>query len=140
MNKKAFYVFDEHTDYIRECEKIGMKPIGNQTLVKYFLFGETKYEVLFCNECFSGWEITVMALPELSYSELLYMVMNSRFYDEIVGGIGIILKRHSDEFIRYLSSVTSNNKKVNKVKKIIKNEIGKRNPDVKAMTKLLKLC
>ena len=140
MKKRAFYVFDEHTDYIKACEKIGMKAIGDKPDVKHFLFGETEYEVLFCHDCFSGWQITVMELPELSFAELLQLVMSSRCYDEIVGGIGMILKKHSDEFVRFLSTETSNNKKVGKIKKIIKKEISERNPEVKAMTDLLALC
>lgn len=138
MRKKIFYVFDEHTDYIKECERMGMK--SNKTLTEDFEFDGTKYKVLSPNECYSGWEITAMALPELSYSELFNIVMNSRFYDEIVGSIGILLKKYSDEFITYLKAQSSNNIRLRKIKKIIKKEISERDPNVKQMTELLDLC
>lgn len=144
MKKRVFYVFSEHADYIKECEKIGMKVAEDQPkdypYIKRFIFGDTKYEVLFRSECLSGWEITVMALPEMPYSELLQLVQNSWFYDEIVGGIGIILKRHLDEFILFLGSETTNNKRIRKIKKLIKNEISERDPRVKDMKELLQLC
>ncbi len=140
MKKRFFYVFDEHTDYVRECQKIGMKPIENNAFIENFEYDGTKYTVLSCNECYSGWEITVMALPEMSYSDLFDILMNSRFYDEIVGSIGIILKKHLDEFLRHLSSESLNNKRIKKVKKMIKKEISERNSNVKGMTELLNLC
>ncbi len=140
MKKRFFYVFDEHTDYVRECKKIGMMPIEKEVFVKNFDYDGIRYEVLNLYECFSGWEITVMATPELSYPELLNLMMNSRCYDEIVGSIGIVLKKYPNEFAMYLKSESSNQKRLLKIKKLIKKEIGVRNPDVKAMTELLKLC
>ena len=139
----TFYVFDEHTDYVYECKKMGMKPIGNETFIKEFIFDEVKYKVLSLHECFSGWEINVMAIPELSYSELLNVMLSSKYYDEIVGSIGIILKKHLNKFIEYLKLETSNSKqhrKIKKIEKIIKKEISERNPNVNKMDELLHIC
>ena len=140
MKKRFFYVFDEHTDYIKECKKLGMLPIGKEMFIKEFNLNGTKYKVLSSHECFSGWEITVMAIPELSYSELLNLMINSRYYSEIVGSIGIILKKHLNEFIVYLKSEPSNNRKIKKIKKMIRTEISERNQNVQQMYELLSLC
>ena len=140
MKKRLFYVFDEHTDYVIECEKLGMKPIENNAFIENFECDGTNYKVLSCNECYSGWEITVMALPEMSYSDLFDIMISSRFYDEIVGSIGIILKKHLDEFIRYLNTEPLNNKRLRKIKKMIKKEISEKNSNVGEMKDLLNLC
>ena len=132
MKKQYFYVFDEHTDYVRECTKIGMIPLSNEEFVEYFEYDGAKYKVLSINECFSGWTIT--------YCELLNLMFNSRPYDEIVGSIGIILKSHLDEFILYLKTEHPKKRRLHKIKKLIKNEISERNSNVQQMFDLLSLC
>lgn len=133
MKKRLFYVFDEHTDYVRECQKMGMNPIVTDSFPKDFEYGGTKYKALSRNECYSGWEIIVMALPEMSYSDLLALMMNSRFYDEIVGSIGIALKKYPHEFAAFLSNEPLANKRIRRIKKIINDEISKRNSNVRQM-------
>lgn len=140
MKKRLFYVFDEHTDYVKECQKMGMNPIGTDAFTKKFEYDGTAYKVLSCNECYSGWEITVMALPEMSYSDLLELMMNSQFYDEIVGSIGIAVKKYPHEFFEFLNNEPFVNRKIGKIKKTIKSEISERNSNVKEMIELIGLC
>lgn len=140
QKKRLFYVFDEHTDYVRECQKMGMTPIiVTDSFAKDFEYDGTKYKALSCNECYSGWEITVMALPEMSYLDLVTLMMNSQFYDEIVGSIGIALKRYPHEFFTFLNNESLANRKIRKIKKIIKSEISERNPNVKELIKIIDL-
>ena len=140
MKKQLFYVFDEHTDYVQECTEMGMIPLSNETFVEYFEFDGIKYKVLSVNECFSGWTITLMAMPKLSYSELLNVMLDSRSYDEIVGSLGIVLKEHLNDFILYLKTERSKKLRLHKIKKMIKNDISERNSDVQQMIDLLSLC
>lgn len=136
MKKRLFYVFDEHTDYVRECQKMGMNPILTDSFLKDFEYDGTKYKALSCNECYSGWKITVMALPEMSYSDLLALMMNNQFYDEIVGSIGIALKKYPHEFVAFLSNEPPANKRIRRIKKIINDEISKKNSNVRQMETL----
>lgn len=45
---QKFYVFDEHTDYVKECKKIGMMPIGNEIPVKSFEYDGAKQNMKYC--------------------------------------------------------------------------------------------
>lgn len=70
MKQHSFYVFDEHTDFVKECVKIGMKPLNGGPYVEKFDFNGLIYQALSVNECYSGSEVTVMALPRMNYYQL----------------------------------------------------------------------
>ena len=140
MKKRAFFVFDEHTDYVKECIKIGMKPIKGHTYVEEFVYSGTKYKTLSMNDCYSGWTITIMALPKPTYIELIRIVLKSNCYDEFVGGLGILLKEYPQEFKRFLEKSSNKNKRIRKIKKTILNEISIRIPQVLVMSDLLLIC
>ena len=140
MKKQLFYVFEEHTDFVKECIKLGMKPIKGDQFVELFDFNGVLYKTLSVNECYSGWEINVMALPYMNYSQLINVLENTKIYSEIVGCIGILLKEHLDEFMKYLSESSNRDKRIRKIKKIIVKEISDRSSRVAEMYDLIKLC
>lgn len=140
MTKQLFYVFDEHTNFVSECIKLGMKPIKGYPFVEEFDSDGVIYKTLSVNECYSGWEITVMALPYMSYCQLIKTIQESKIYDEIVGCLGILLKDHLQEFMKYLSECSKSDKKIIKIKKIISKELASRSSYVSSMTKLLEMC
>lgn len=140
-----FYIFDEHTDYEKECIKLGMKPIAKSGgLVKAYSYGECEYVVLGRSECYSGWEHTIMKLPQLTYNQLYNLAINANIYDERVGAVGIMLKFHEDEFIDYLEKVINKtipfDKQIKKLAKLISTEIKQRSDYVSGMEIILKLC
>lgn len=137
MKKQIFYVFDEHTDFINECMKKGMIPCGNP-FRHGFMYGDTRYVVLSPHDCYSGWELTVMALPCLDYENLIIVLESSKVYAEIVGCIGILLKKHEKEFTDYISTLRT--KRGKKIKKIILDELVERSLYVKKMTRLIEVC
>ncbi|MBR5320733.1 MAG: hypothetical protein IKU41_02710 [Clostridia bacterium] len=140
MRKLLFYVFDEHTDYVSECQKIGMIPTKGYPYVENFLFDDVEYKVLSIHECYSGWEITLMALPEMSYNQLVCVLLNSKNYDELVGCLGIILKKYLERFIVDFDKFETSKRKFKKIKKIILNEISERSIYVSEMHTLLNKC
>ena len=144
-NLLQFYVFDEHTDYEKECIKIGMKPISwRGGSVKSFLYREYEYIVLNRSDCYSGWEYTIMKLPQLNYAQLYSLAVHTNIYDERVGAIGTILKLHEDEFINFLRKIHNKDimadKQIRKLSKLILTEIKQRSDFVNEMYELLKLC
>ena len=140
MKRQLFYVFDKHTDFVRECIKIGMKSINKDLFVGDFDFDGIIYKTLSVHECYSGWEITVMALPYMNYYQLIDTLQTSKIYDEIVGCLGILLKEHLTGFIEFLSKCPKSDRKIKKIKKFILKELTIRNIYVASMTELLDLC
>jgi len=134
-----FYVIDEHTDEIKYCKKIGLLPykfedkicyssdptIGNQTIktVIQYTYKDYIYDALELSQCYSGYVVTLMRLPKLSYEVLLNTALTSTEYDERVGAVGIILKDYPNEFERYLSSIKNmdsiNLSEKNKIKRMV---------------------
>lgn len=119
-----FYVIDEHADDIKYCKRKGMVPCKTENgSVKQYLYKGFVYDVLECTDSFSGYAVTLMRFPELSYGELLHTALNSKKDDEIIGSIGMILKKYPKEFEKYLqslklNSVTSSAEK-RKIKRLI---------------------
>lgn len=103
MTPLLFYVIDEHTDDIKYCKKKGMKPYNviNGKYTQYEYKGYI-YDVLECGECYSGYMVTLMRLPELSFNELLNVALGSKYYEERFGALGIILKDYNIQFEKYL--------------------------------------
>lgn len=135
--KQLFYVFDEHTDVVRECAKEGLTPSGDSYFGGY-VKGDTQYVLLSPHECYSGWAVTLMALPCLEYEDLVKVVESSKVYDEIVGSIGILLKRHMTKFVNYLSA--NQNKRIKKVKRIILSDIVENSTYISKMLDLIEVC
>ena len=132
--RQLFYVFDEHTDVVRECLKKGLKPCGN-TCFDGYVVGDTKYILVSPNDCYSGWAVTLMALPCLGYDDLIKLIETSKVYDEIVGSIGVLLKNHKGKFVDYLSE--NQNKKI---KKVILRDIVENSTYVSRMQDLIEVC
>lgn len=100
---KKFYVFGEHDEYTKLCRKMKMYPIkDNKRGKEFFRCNDKVYEVLFCNECYSGFTVTLMQLPEMNVLELLSLLSYTKYYSEFVGSIGILRVKHSEVFERAL--------------------------------------
>lgn len=138
--KQLFYVFDEHTDYIKECIKIGMKPIGNYPFVREFEYDGVVYKALSVHDCYSGWTITLMALPYMNYEQLIMTLKTSKIYDEIVGCLGMLLKNHASCFEKYISQCRKPDKTMKRIKRIICNDIASNCTPVSKMDNLLRIC
>lgn len=144
-SKNLFYVYDEHTDYVKQCIKMGMIPQDRSSnLVESFIFDNVKYVLLGQNECYSGWEHNIMAMPQLSYERLMHLALHSNVYDERVGSLGILLKSHftlfENNFINLINEDFQNKKQIKKMSKLILNEINNRSFQVSQMTNLLYHC
>lgn len=126
---KLFFGITEDMNDIKCCKSIGMKPckfvyktldgIPFRCTIQYSYKGFTYY-VLEENQCYSGFMVTLMRLPQLSYFELLETALTSRSFDERAGAIGIILKDYSTEFEKYLLNIKNTDLSVLKDKKSIK--------------------
>lgn len=141
---QIFYVFDEHTDYVAECEKLGFVPIkydGNY--VKQFERDGKRYNVLGRNECCSGWEINIVQDGFDSFDELMFLLLNSRKYDERVICIGLMLKNHYSRFLSELVKKFPQDKFDRKRKKVVKliiKDICKNSYEVSEMKELIEIC
>ena len=128
-----FYVVDECTDIIKYCKKKGMMPnkiedkicycsdpsAGNQIMktVTQYTYKSYLYDVLDVSQCYSGYEVTLMRLPKLSYEELLETALTSKHFEERAGAIGMMLKDHPAAFEKFLLSVQTSEYKVSKEQK-----------------------
>ena len=135
--KQLFYVFDEHTDVLKECKKAGLKPSGEQFVTGY-VFDDTKFILLSPHECYSGFAITIMALPCMNYENLIKVIESSTIEDEIVGSIGILLKKYTEKFTDYLSKTQT--RRIKKIKNIILKHIVDNSPYVSKMERLIEVC
>jgi hypothetical protein len=156
-----FYVIDERTSDIEFYKKRGFREhkieekkcyctdtsIETQSFrhaVQYSLKGFV-YEVLDESQCYSGYMVTLMRLPKLSYQELLSTSLCSRKYEERFGAIGIILKEHADEFQKYLLGIEGGSKILPQKRKIVRmlrmiNQIKKSTSYVRSAERILLLC
>lgn len=183
---KKFYIFDEHTDYIKACRRLGMVPVdnvrephlGNYPCGEFVVMGKSDenvdnliervstnsfydgfrfmrngievkrlecdgilYEVLGCNECYSGWEITVMALPEMKFHELVSLLCDTKDAGELRGSLGILLKKYYKEFCSVLTAgETFDRKTSRKIARLISQEIAENSEPVSEMHELLVWC
>lgn len=144
-NLFQFYVFDEHTDYERECIKLGMKPSSKlDRLIKTFTYMGYEYIVLNRSDCYSGWEYTVMKLPQMNFDQLYKLEISTKIYDEKVGALGMILKYYDVEFTHLIKKAYENEipnrKQIKKISELILTQIKERSDYVDEMKDLLKLC
>ncbi len=138
-----FYTIDEQTDVRKYCEKKGLKPYKNinkildncllEHTVQYIKDGFV-YDVLECDQCYSGYMITLMRLPKMPYEELLNVALSSKSSDERAGAIGVILKDHPIQFENYLLKLSKSNPNTMYEKKKIKRMISFINNFVKDNT------
>ena len=110
-----FYTIGEYTSVERYCKRKGLKPfktimktLDNQPfpVVTQYSKGEYIYDVLGYQDCYSGYMVTLMRLPQLSYQELLNVALTSRNPDERAGATGMLLKDHPREFENFLLMVS----------------------------------
>lgn len=137
-------MFDEHTDYVLECKKIGFIPIKlcDYYVKEFDLYGK-KYIVLGRNECYSGWEINLVPMEVFDFNELLFIALKSKIYAEKVVSIGLILKYYYNDFLTELKNFFLGcklNKDQKKLIKLILKDISKNSYEVGNMKELLKLC
>lgn len=135
--KQLFYVFDEHTNVGRECLKEGLIPCNNPRFDGY-VCGDSEYILVSPNDCYSGWAVTLMALPCLEYDDLIKVVESSKIYDEIVGSVGVLLRKYKNKFVDYLSE--NQNKRIKRIKKIILSDIVENSTYVSKMWDLIEVC
>lgn len=123
-----FYSINERTDVYDYCKRKGLKPykFENKVLDGYlfkdviqYVKGDFVYEFLDDNEYYFGMTI-LMRLPQLTYERLLNVALNSRYYDERVGAISIILKDYTKEFEQFLISMLNVEKKEIRYKRGLK--------------------
>ena len=110
----SFYTINDITSVDKFCKKKGLKPHKTETkMLDGVPFEKTVqysvknviYDVLECDQCYSGYMTTLMRQPKLPYEELLQMALYSKYSDEREGAIGIILKDYSVEFEKHLSTI-----------------------------------
>jgi hypothetical protein len=114
--KKAqiFYALNEWTNSEQYLKKNGLKPYkihtwkpsGSQpiTIVDQYIRDGHIYDVLESDQCYSGFMVTIARLPLPEYEELLNLALCSPHEEERGGALGIILKNHPKEFLRYLAT------------------------------------
>ena len=128
---RLFYIIYEFTNEDKYCKRNGLMPykiqemsthiIGDPIIympIQYIKRGYV-YEVLDDNEYYFGMTI-LMRLPQLTYERLLNVALNSRYYDERVGAISIILKDYTKEFEQFLISMLNVEKKEIRYKRGLK--------------------
>lgn len=113
-----FYTIGEYTSVERYCKRKGLKPfktimktLDNQPfpVVTQYSKGEYIYDVLGYQDCYSGYMVTLMRLPQLAYQELLNVALTSHNSDERAGATGILLKDYPREFEDFLLMVSEKN-------------------------------
>lgn len=151
-----FYTIDERTDICSYCKRKGLRPykVENKVLdnclleqVIQYVKGDFLYEVLDCDQCYSGYMVTLMRLPKLSYEELLNVALTSKYLDERAGAIGTILKDYPNQFEDYLLvlsevSITSSceNKHIKRMITFINNFIKENTSYVWRLDRILLFC
>lgn len=149
-----FYTIDEFTDADRYCKRKGLTPFKFEdreldghtfkSVIQYTKDGFI-YDVLEADQCYSGYTITLMRSPKLSYENLLHIALTSRHLAERAGAIGTILKEHPDQFQNYLLALRNENNAWREDKRIRRmvifvNEIKNYTSYVLRAGKILQLC
>lgn len=108
---ELFYVIGEYTNDDKYCKSKGLKPHKTVIksldkkpflVVKEYSKNGTIYASLEADECYSGYVVTLMRLPELPFEELLSVAMTAKRIEDRAGALGIILKKYSSAFTQYL--------------------------------------
>lgn len=113
--RPLFYLIDEHDDNILFCKRKRLKPliykkakVPNTDIVfldvqKYYT-NKYVYKVLQSSECYSGYPITLMREPQLSYDDLINVLLRTKKYDERLGSLGVLLKHYPESFKKFFHS------------------------------------
>ena len=115
MGKAAlFYAVGEYVDDAKYCKRKGLMPHktimksldGNPfpVVVEYAKEGKI-YAALEAGDCYCGYSVMLMQLPELPFTELLSVALTAKRIDDRAGALGIILKKHEAAFLQYLLAV-----------------------------------
>ena len=104
---------------MKECIKKGMIPLSDEMFVEEFDFNGILYQTLGVHDIYSGWEITVVAMIDMNFSFLINLIKTTKIYDELVGGIGMLLKMYPEKFTNYLEKCSISDKRIKRIKKII---------------------
>ena len=127
-----FYVIDERTDNTKYAKSRGLKPYKFKELrcelddnviktVVQYTKGGYIYEVLEGDQCCTkGYMTVLMQLPKLSYQELLNDAIYSKYSEERIGSVSVILKDYSKEFENTLKSMDTSAIADIKNKKLLK--------------------
>lgn len=151
-----FYTIDEQTDVSKYCKRKGLKPykvinkiMDNCLLEQAVQYSKNGflYDALEYDQCYSGYMVTLMRLPKMTYEELLKVALSSKSSDERAGAIGVILKDYPIQFENYLLKLSKSNTNTMYEKKRIKRMITFINNFVKDNTsyvccrdRILRLC
>lgn len=113
--RPLFYLIDEHEDNIAFCKRKKLKPLIYKEIVvpdtdidflnvqKYYT-PKYVYRVLQSSECYSGYPITLMREPQLSYEDLINVLLRTKKRDEKLGALGILLKQYPENFKQFFHS------------------------------------
>lgn len=126
-----FYVVDEHTDCTKFCKRKGMKPYSFEKricmpdnimieFVTQYSYNGYIYDVLNGMECYTDFEVTLVRIPNLSFEELLNVALFSKYLDERVGAMGMILKNNSIDFKRYLLAINNSDIEISGMERNLK--------------------
>lgn len=133
-----FYLIDEHTNETVFCKKRGLIPCKYEKKICYssdnsdedYVFYRTiqyvdkrskcVYDVLDKQQCYSGFNTTLMRQPKLMFDDLIKTAITSKNRDERIGSIGILLKDYQTDFEKYLSNVIKTQFSDIKTKKRVK--------------------
>lgn len=118
---KLFYLLDEHEDSYCFCRRKGMLPCDineHGCTIRYNFKGYT-YSAFETADCYSGFSLTFMREPLLSFEELLHIVLTFKREEDRLGALGVILKKYHIDFEAYLDRLhkgeidyTKNHKKM----------------------------
>ena len=111
---ELFYAVAEHTDDAKYCKRKGLTPYNTDLkvldkkpfrVVKAYAKDGNIYAVFGADKCYSGYMVTLMRLPELSFDDLLSVALTTKRIEDRAGALGIILKKYEDDFAQYLLTV-----------------------------------
>lgn len=152
-----FYTIDEFQDELKYYKRKGLKPykykqrtLNGQpfdVVATQYKKDNYIYDVLEWDQCYSGYMLTLMRLPQLSYEELLEVALKSKYHDERAGAIGVILKDYPNQFQRYLLALSEidinslrEHKRIKRMIIFINEFIKKNNSYVHHLDRILALC
>ena len=153
---ELFYAIGEYTDDARYFKRKGLQPykIAMKSLdgkpfpvVLEYTNGKDIYVSLEADKCYSGYVVTLMRLPKLSFDELLSVALTANRIEDRAGSLGIILKNHEDRFEQYLLAIKQNEyldtihkKQIAVVTTFVCEFIQKNTSYIRDMEKILSLC
>lgn len=112
---ELFYVIGEYVDDEKYCRRKGLHPHRTiektldgklRPVVVEYTKGNEIYVALSAGQCYSGYAVTLMKLPELPFEELLHVALSAKRVADRAGALGIILKKYETAFEQYLLGVS----------------------------------